>query len=656
MNKLLRFLLSIILLPIKLIRYFSLGLFFTSYVLIGFCISAVSSLLEHAAIGLLTICEFFYHMVKHAATGGNLLVRYLFSFVKRILKVGHYAWYGVLTISILCFRVLKYAGKGISVPYVFIHNILVRNRIKRREREKKLEAEREKLREVRRLEKERMEQERQARLDEAKRQREKDNYVNENVKKAPKTFGEKMSDFLERIAKNISDWFKEQKKKLTNNSFTRNRQNEKDLARNALLINYEGEDAEKSDTKLLYRYEAQDENGKYVKGYFEAYSRVEVHSYLLSEGYTVYSIKTDKWIQSMAPFVGTSRKKMKQKDLIFFLTQLSTYIKSGIPLVDSLRILERQYKSKAYKRVFKTMIYDLTMGDNFSTAMEKEGNVFPALLINMVKTSEMTGSLPEVLDDMADYYTETEKTRKDMVTAMIYPTIVMIVALGVGVFIMLYVVPKFVEIYESMDASQIPGITLAIIGFSNFLKHYFWLLLLVIIGIIAINIYFYKNVKFIKTIMQWIAMHVPVFGNVIIYNEVTMFTKTFASLLEHNVFITESMDILNKITNNEIYRMLILETITNLAKGSTISAAFAGHWAFPVPAYEMLVTGERTGELPQMMEKVSDYYQNLHRESVSRVKTFIEPVLIITLTGIVGVLVLAIVVPMFNMYNAMEKI
>ena len=149
-------------------------------------------------------------------------------------------------------------------------------------------------------------------------------------------------------------------------------------------------------------------------------------------------------------------------------------------------------------------------------------------------------------------------------------------------------------------------------------------------------------------------MHMPVFGKVVIYNEVTMFTKTFASLLAHNVFITDSMEILNKMTNNEIYKMLILDTITNLAKGERISLAFKDHWAFPVPAYEMITTGERTGQLAEMMEKVSAYYQELHRNAVTRIKTFVEPFMILFLTFVVGGIVLSIVIPMFSYYGSIN--
>ena len=140
---------------------------------------------------------------------------------------------------------------------------------------------------------------------------------------------------------------------------------------------------------------------------------------------------------------------------------------------------------------------------------------------------------------------------------------------------------------------------------------------------------------------------------IIIYNEITVFSKTFSSLLKHNVFITDSMEILTKITRNEIYKVIMLDTITNLAKGEKISASFKDHWAVPVPAYEMIVTGERTGQLAEMLEKVSEFYQDMHATAVGRLKTFIEPILIVMLTVIVGVIILSVIVPMFALYNAM---
>ena len=470
------------------------------------------------------------------------------------------------------------------------------------------------------------------------------------------TFAERLNNFIrniKQIPRKVSMFFRE---KWSLTSFAKNRKNRLDLNRKALLVEFTGKDAERSDVKVMYEYVVKDKDGKIIKGHADGYSKVEIHSYLLSEGYEVYSIRTNKLIQLLYSSRGTNKVKIKIKDLIFFVTQLSTYLKSGITLVESLKILSRQYKKKSYKRIFKMIIYDLSMGESLSTAMENRGVAFPNLLITMVKSSEMTGELPEVLDDMADYYTEAEKTRKQMITAMMYPSIVFVFAISVLTFIMLYVIPKFVGIYDSMDGVEIPALTQFIMNTSNFVKTNIWYIALGVTLFILLFRFLFKKNKAFRTFIQWSLMHIPVIDNIIIYKEITMFTKTFASLLAHNVYITDSMDILSKVTQNEIYKSIIFNTVTNLARGERLSAEFDGHWAFPIPAYEMIVTGERTGQLPEMMQKVSAYYQELHQNSVTRIKTFIEPILIVFLTAMVGVIVLSIVLPMFNMYQSIQQV
>ena len=181
--------------------------------------------------------------------------------------------------------------------------------------------------------------------------------------------------------------------------------------------------------------------------------------------------------------------------------------------------------------------------------------------------------------------------------------------------------------------------------------------LYIILFLIAINatiIISYKKIKAFRVKMQTLLMKLPIIKNLIIYNEMTIFTKTFASLLKNNVFITDSMDILVKITNNEIYKDIIYSTIDNISKGDNISASFKNHWAVPEVAYHMIVTGESTGELAQMMQKVSEYYQEQHRNLVTNLKNFIEPILIITLAVMVGGIILAVMGPMFGLYDTIK--
>ena len=167
-------------------------------------------------------------------------------------------------------------------------------------------------------------------------------------------------------------------------------------------------------------------------------------------------------------------------------------------------------------------------------------------------------------------------------------------------------------------------------------------------------IYLYKNVYDFRKGVQVVLMHLPVVKNIIIYNEVANFTKTFASLINHGVFITDSMEILGTITTNEVYKGIIGKTLENLSRGEPVSAAFRGQWAFPIVAYEMIVTGENTGQLGQMMERVARHFQVMHKNVVDSMKSLVEPLMIVLLAGIVGVILLSIVTPMFSMYQQIQ--
>ena len=625
---------------VTFIKYVNVGFFITLFVLIDIVVSTFSYFIKLISYVVLYLSYFWYKFLKYAFVGFVVCSRYIYLFIKYVV-FGFI--YPIIIVSRLFIKLNEINNRMLEKQ-----QLEQEKKAAARERNRQIEEENKKrLAENRKKEKEAIAKKKE----EQKEKRKADIYINENVVLEKKKF----SDHINDLFMSIGDIPKKIKNIFTNNRFAKNAQNKKDINRQALLLDFEGADAEKSEEKVMYKYVAKDPDGKIIKGYFPAYSKVEVHSFLLSEGNEVYSIETNKWIQR---FYGNgssnSRYKIKTRDLIFFCTQLSTYIKAGIPLVESLKILSHQFKKSSYLRIFRSMIYDLTMGDNFSTAMEKQGEAFPRLFINMVKASEMTGELPEVLDDMSDYFTETDKTRKQMITAMTYPAIIFVLAIAAVIFIMVYVVPQFVKIYEGIDGAEIPPITIFVMNLSAFLQSNYLYIIIGICLFILIFVYLFKNVKAFKTFIQWILMHTPIFGNVIIYNEVTMFTKTFASLLAHNVFITDSMEILNKITNNEIYKMLILDTITNLAKGEKISLAFKDHWAFPIPAYEMITTGERTGQLAEMMQKVSTYYQELHRNAVTRIKTFIEPILILFLTFTVGGIVLSIVIPMFSFYGSIQ--
>lgn len=450
----------------------------------------------------------------------------------------------------------------------------------------------------------------------------------------------KQDTFLEKLWKNTSLYKKGQKQL---------EKEKQELA--AILASEEG--TRRQEKPVTYRYKVRDSKGRIEQDTFLGASMADCNNFLVNEGYEVISIKYGKQIEFLfgqSSILGA--KKFSTKDLIFWLTQLSTYIKSGIPLTDSMRILSKQMgnKDKNKKRIFNAIIYELTLGESFSNALAKQGNIFPPLLINMLKAAEATGELEETLDDMANYYDEIDKTRRAMIASLTYPIIVMVFATGVICFILMYVVPQFVQIYET-SGIEITGLTLFVVNVANFLTNNFTSIIFVLIITVIVLILLYKNVKAFRRRCQVLAMKTPVIKNLIIYNEVTIFSKTFASLLKNNVFITESIDILVKVTQNEIYKEIMLDTINNIAKGDKISDAFRDHWAVPDVAYYMIVTGESTGELSQMMERVSSYFQDLHSNTVNTLKSFIEPIMIVVLAVIVGGVILSVLIPMFDMYG-----
>ena len=418
-----------------------------------------------------------------------------------------------------------------------------------------------------------------------------------------------------------------------------------------LIKEMEQEKNSRKVSKDYYYYYGTDKNGKKIKGMMNATNKMTLHNFLASEGIDVYQVKKAGMANFLKKIGLEQEREMSHKDLIFWLTQVCTYLKAGLTLNDTIHIMMQQAsKDKEKKRLYEAISYELTLGESFSTALENQGKVFPPLLINMVRSAEATGEIIKTLDDMANYYTEIDKTRKEMISAIIYPVILLIFAIAILTFIMVYVIPEFIRIYDQAGI-VVSGFTLTIINLSNYITTHLDVILLVALLVILALLFLYKKSKGVRKTIQSFGMHIPFFGKIIIYHELTLFTKTFASLLRNSVYITSSMEILSNITNNEVYKDIMIETISNIARGEKISKSFYHKWCVPDVAYYMIVTGEATGELSLMMEKVASYFNDLHKARVTNLKSFLEPIMIVVLALIVGVVILAVVIPMFSLYG-----
>lgn len=398
--------------------------------------------------------------------------------------------------------------------------------------------------------------------------------------------------------------------------------------------------------KYTFKYRVVNKKGDKFYGYLDAYNKENVIAYLKNEGYNVLEVQKQNKIKALE----MKPPKLKDSEISFMLAQLSTYLKAGIPLVDSVKILEKQSTKASKKRIYSNIIYELSKGENFSKALENGKGVFPIFLINMIKTSELTGDLVGTLDDMRDYYSAKDANKKRVINSMTYPAVLFTFSIIVLFFILTYVLPSFKSLFDAEDAS-IPTFTKVVLGISSFLTTYKWPIIIGIILLIIVLRLLYKKVTKARRIMQIILMKLPVIGKSIIYSEVVMFTKTFAELLNHNVFITDSIKVLETVSKNEVFKDVIKESLEKLSKGESISSAFLNKWVFPQVAYEMLVTGENTGKLGMMMKYVADYYEELNSNLLKRLNAFIEPVLILFIAVIVGVVVISVIVPMFSFYG-----
>jgi len=404
-------------------------------------------------------------------------------------------------------------------------------------------------------------------------------------------------------------------------------------------------------TKTYYKYTGIDNENNKVSGTISATSKITLQNFLASEGIKVENIKTATGANILKKTGISNERPLSTKELIFWITQVSTYLKAGLTINDTIRIMARQVRKDKNKRIlYESIAYELTLGENFSTALKNQGPIFPSLLINMIKSAEATGEIISTLDDLSNYYTEIDKTHKDMISAIIYPAILLIFSIVVLTFILVFVIPEFIKVYRQAGIT-VNGFTLTIVNFSKFLTSNLSYIILILLLIIISLLFLYKKSKTFRKITQIIGMKMPFFGNIIIYHEITLFTKTFASLLKNSVYITSSMEILSNITSNEVYKDIIKETMDNIARGEKISASFLNKWCIPDVAYYMIVTGESTGELGLMMEKVSSYYNDLHKSKVVNFKSFLEPIMIVILALIVGIILLAVVIPMFSLYT-----
>ncbi len=395
-------------------------------------------------------------------------------------------------------------------------------------------------------------------------------------------------------------------------------------------------------------YTAVDPSGKSVRGRIEAENEQLVLAKLHDQQYHVLNITEDK-TRAKTTTKGASNKKVKLASMVVFSRQFATMIDAGVAIVRCLDILEGQTKDPALKPVIATCKKDVKGGLSLTDAFSKHPNVFSRLYVNMVRAAETGGILDKILDRLATFLEDEQEIRGKIKGAMIYPILVLVFALLMVVALLLFVLPKFKEIFDSMNV-EMPGATRFLFGISDFAQHYWY----VGFGAALGGYFFYRWYSKTDTGGRQIDMmklKLPVVGELVLKMAISRFSRTFATLIASGVPMMRSLEIVGETSGNRVIAQTIENARSAIREGQKISTPLAQSNLFPGMVTHMIDIGEETGRLSDMLAKVSDFYDSEVENAVKTLTSLIEPCLIVTMGGIVGFIAVSIMAPIFKLIS-----
>ena len=384
--------------------------------------------------------------------------------------------------------------------------------------------------------------------------------------------------------------------------------------------------------------------GREIRNLVDAASEQAAIAALLNRNLLVLSIQ-----ERVGKKGRTKGGRVKLSDLVVFTRQLATMVDAGIAIVQSLQALADQSPNKVMRDVIRDVCTRVESGESFSEALQKHPKAFNRLYVAMVSAGEKGGLLAEILARLATYLETTDRLRKKIKTAMMYPTAVTTVAICITIFLLVKVIPVFKDVYTSFDA-KLPAPTQALIDISEVLTHW---LLVIIIGLAAAVYGWLRYIKTKKGREFWDAKRIklPVFGPIAHKICLARFTRTFASLVHSGVPILEVLQIVSQTVGNTVLEKAVKTAASDIERGEGISQALAKHPVFPSMVTRMMTAGEQTGNIDTMLERVSDFLDEEIENSLSGLMSLIEPLLIVFLGVVIGGMVICMYLPIFNLAN-----
>jgi type IV pilus assembly protein PilC len=396
-----------------------------------------------------------------------------------------------------------------------------------------------------------------------------------------------------------------------------------------------------------FSYTARALNGKLKTATIDAATREEAVAQLRRQRLTV--VKVDEESKRQKPGGG----KIKMRDIVIFTRQFSTMINSGLPLVQALDILAKQSENKTLQEVTRAVVFDVESGHTVADALRKHPKAFNDLYVNMVAAGEAGGILDTILMRLAVFMEKNDVLIRKVKGAMIYPAVIMSVAAIAITVLLIFVIPVFENMFGSVGLA-LPLPTRIVIGLSKFLRG--WGGLGTVLGIIgsvfAIKNY-YKTANG-KLVIDRALLKFPVLGDVLRKSAVSRFTRTLGTLISSGVSILDGLEITAKTAGNRVIQDAIMASRSSIAGGDTIAAPLAKSQVFPPMVISMIAVGESTGGLDEMLAKIADFYDEEVDAAVSGLLSLLEPVMIVFLGIVVGGMVIAMYLPIFDMINAVQ--
>ncbi len=400
-----------------------------------------------------------------------------------------------------------------------------------------------------------------------------------------------------------------------------------------------------------YIYRAMGPDGKEKKGNITATTQEQAMSKLKADGLIVMKLEPESALNKEITF-GTPR--VKARDYAVFCRQFVAILKAGVSVINALQMMSEQTENKALKSAAIGLVDDLGKGETLSAAMRKQ-KVFPSIFVNLVSAGEATGSLETAFERMAIQFEKEAKLKAIIKKATIYPIIVLIVAVGVIVAMMTFVIPNFMSMFEDMDV-EMPLITRVVIAMSDFFVAYWWLLGLIVIGLVVFLKVYGQTISG-RTLFGTLKLKLPGVGQLQTKTHCATFSRTLSTLLRAGVPMLEALEITgNSMDSNILFQRAVYQARDQVGNGVSLSKPIKMSGLFPPMVVHMVSIGEETGELEDMLENIAEYYEEEVAEATEQMMAVMEPLIIVVLAVIVGVIIMAILQPMLTLYESIDKL